>query len=80
MSLFKKKEVPTSEEVQKIAMMGRELRVNPSPQHTLARLEGRLKRVRKFLAENKVSDEKRLSMERTGKRLELEIILRKGEL
>ena len=78
--IFKKKRVPTDDEVVKIGMMGRELNVNPNSGTTLRRLEGRLERVTKYLEEGHPSAEKRVNMERTQKRLQIELILRKGEL
>ena len=78
--IFRKKRIPTDEEVVQMGMLGRELNVNPSSETTLARLEGRLKRVTQYLEEGSPTTEKRVNMERTQKRLQIEIILRKGEL
>ncbi len=78
--IFKKKRIPTDDEVAQLAMLGKELNVNPSSGTTLARLEGRLGRVIQYLVEGKGSDVKKVNMERTKKRLQIEIILRKGEL
>jgi hypothetical protein len=78
--IFKKKRIPTDDEVMQMGVLGRKLNVNPSSETTLARLEGRLKRVTQFLKSGKGTEEKRVNLERTQKRLQIEIILRKGEL
>ena len=78
--IFKKKRIPTDDEVLQLGMLGKELNVNPSSGTTIARLEGRLGRVTQYLDNGQGSDEKRVNMERTKKRLQIEIILRKGEL
>ena len=78
--VFKKKRIPTDDEVLQLGMLGKELNVNPSSGTTLRRLEGRLKRVTQFLEDDKGTPEKRVNLERTKKRLQIEIILRKGEL
>ena len=55
--------------------------VNPPPDLTLKRLEGRLGRIKLALEQNaKVyTPEKKAALTKTSKRLEFEIMLRKGE-
>jgi len=78
--IFKKKRIPTDDEVLQLGMLGKELNVNPGSGTSIRRLEARLGRVTKFLEEGNMTDEKRVNMERTKKRIQIEIILRKGEL
>ena len=80
MGIFSKKEVVKEPDVAKVGMKGRELHVNPSRDMTLARLEGRVRNIKKALEINKYSDEKRAALDKSLKRYEFEIMLRKGEM